>query len=251
MHLLFIDESGTPPKPNVGGQRYFVVGGIIIPEAVWLRLRDLLHGMKVRRHIRGEFKWRHFSPNNSEQANPMRNLGQADRNSIREEIYHIICSERAAKTLAAVCSISAAYAMSSVNTQNDVYNLTYKAITERFQYYLQDVSSDTGRKEYGLIIGDHRGSGDDKNLRAHHQMLLYSTAGHTSRYTNLVEGLLLQSSNLSIGIQLADMVAGAVWRKYERNDHYCYDLVDPSFRRRPSGDVDGYGIIKVPLRGWV
>lgn len=250
MHLLFVDESGTPPKPDREGQRYFVVGGIIIPETIWLRMRDLLHDMKVRRHIRGEFKWRYFAPSNMDPANPMRHLDQVARNLIREEIYRIICADRAVKTIAAVCSIPTAYAMQSVNTQNDVYHLTYKTITERFQYYLQDVSRETGRKEYGVIVGDHRGSQDDKSLRAHHQMLLYSAALNTSKYSNLVEGLFLQPSNLSIGIQLADMVAGAVWRKYERDDSHCYDLVESSLRRSPQGVVDGYGIVKVPRAGW-
>tara|TARA_R110002110_G_scaffold157158_1_gene352977 strand:+ start:489 stop:1244 length:756 start_codon:yes stop_codon:yes gene_type:complete len=250
MHILFVDESGTPPHPGTDGQKYFVVGGIIIPETIWLRLRDNLHGMKIRRHIRGEFKWRYFSPNNVELSNPMRHCDRETRNSIREEIYRIICSDRAVKTIAAICSVPAAYELPSVTTQNDVYQLTYKTITERFQYHLQDVTRESGRKEYGLIIGDHRGSKDDKSLRAHHQKLIYSSAGNTSKYENLIEGLLLQPSHLSIGIQLADMVAGAVWRKYEREDEYSYNLMSSSLRCRQDGRVDGYGIIKVPMRNW-
>jgi hypothetical protein len=115
---------------------------------------------------------------------------------------------------------------------------------------LQDLSKEIGRPEYGIIISDHRGSEDDKRLRTHHQKLLYSSAEFVSTYKNLAESLFFQHSNLSIGIQFADMVAGAIWRKYERNDDRWFGSIEPSLRRSPTGDVAGYGIIKVPKRDW-
>jgi hypothetical protein len=79
MHILFVDEAGTPPKPGQQYPRYFVVGGIIVPENVWHRIRDAMLGLKIRRRIRGEFKWRYFSPDNDDQKNPMRKLDQTRR----------------------------------------------------------------------------------------------------------------------------------------------------------------------------
>jgi len=251
MHILFADESGTPPHPGQVNQRYFVIGGVIVPENVWHRLRDALLGMKIRRKLRGELKWRFFSPNNDDARNPMRALDQGVRDEIRTEIYGMIAKEKSVKTLAAVCSIEAAYRMTSVTDQQGIYNLSYKVLTERFQYYLQDQTRETGTPAYGLIICDHRGKGDDKRLRAHHQMLVHSTAAFTSKYENLIESVLLQPSNLSIGIQFADMVAGAVWRRCERNDDRWYMVMRESLRRGPAGQVEGYGIIKVPKVGWV
>ena len=251
MHILFVDESGTPPKPGKQYPRYFVVGGIIIPENVWHRIRDAMLGLKTRLRIRGELKWRYFSPNNDDSQNPMRKLDQNSRNNIRAELYRIICAENSVKTIASVCSPSAAYQMPSIVEPDDKYHLTYKTVSERFQYYLQDLSSVVGRKEFGIIVGDHRGTQDDKRLRRHHQMLLHSSAEFTSTYDHLIEGLFLEPSNLSVGIQLADMVSGAVWRKYERNDDRWAQAVEPSIRRGPSGQLLGYGIIKTPKRGWV
>ncbi|MHB1220303.1 MAG: DUF3800 domain-containing protein [Alphaproteobacteria bacterium] len=106
---------------------------------------------------------------------------------------------------------AAAYEMDSINTQEDLYHGTYKPITERFQYYLQDESRLVGTKQFGIVVADHRGNQDDKRLRGHHQKLLHSTGGFTSEYKNLIEGLFLEPSNLSMGVQLADLVAGAVW----------------------------------------
>lgn len=100
------------------------------------------------------------------------------------------------------------------------------------------------------MVADHRGVGDDKRLRAHHEMLLHSTSNYTSQYKSLVEGLFVQPSNLSVGIQLADMVAGAVWRKFERQDERFYELVKPSFRKNKAGSEVGHGVVKFPTRGF-
>jgi hypothetical protein len=191
--------------------------------------------MKIRRKIRGELKWRFFSPDNDDARNPMRALTQEVRDDIRTEIYGILGAEKSVKTIAAVCSIEATYKMASVNDQQDIYNLAYKVLTERFQYYLQDLSRETERTAYGIIICDHRGKGDDKSLRAHHQMLVHSTAAFTSKYPNLIESVVLQPSNLSIGIQFADLVAGAVWRKFERDDDRWFAMMQPSLSRSQAG----------------
>src|SRR5262249_23528873 len=238
-------------KPQTLHPRYFVVGAIAVPESLWHRLRDAIFGMKIRRRIRGEFKWRYFAPGNDDPGNPMRRLDQAGRDQVRTEIYKIIAGERGIKTMAAICSAAAAYRMPSVTSQDDLYHLTYKTVTERFQYYLQDLSSEQGDMVRGIVVADHRGAGDDKRLRQHHQKLLYSTSQYTSKYTHLVESLFSQKSELSIGVQLADMVAGAVWRKFERGDERWFAMIEPTLRRDARGNVTGYGLIKVPRTGWV
>jgi len=100
------------------------------------------------------------------------------------------------------------------------------------------------------VVADHRGVEDDQRFRLHHQKLLYSSAEFISRYRNLVESLFVQPSNLSVGIQLADMVAGAVWRKFERGDDRWYGLLEPSLRRSSTGVLEGYGLVKSPKQGW-
>ena len=251
MYLLFMDESGTPPKPGKQYPRYFVMSGVIIPEGSWRDVRDDLLGMKIRRGVRGEIKWRHFAPDNDEPKNPMRRQTQPERDSIREEMFGIVCKPQYDITsISAVCSAEAAYNIASVTGQDDIYHLTYKVVTERFQYFLQGRST-RAHTEFGIIVCDHRGSGEDKRLRAHHQMLVHATGGFTSDYKNMIESLFLQPSHQSIGIQLADIVAGAVWRNYERNDDRFFKMAEPSFRKSRAGQILGYGIVKVPKLGWI
>jgi hypothetical protein len=177
-------------------------------------------------------------------------MDHAAKNLVRKDLIKIITSEASIRTLACVCSAAAAYEMPGNNTQENIYHGTFKPVTERFQYYLQDLSRAVGANQLGIVVADHRGNQDDKRLRSHHQKLLHSTADYISKYRNLVEGLFLEPSNLSIGIQLADLVAGSVWRKFERGDNTWHDLIEPSIRRSPAGHVDGHGVIKYPKRNW-
>src|ERR1035437_130759 len=105
MHIFFLDESGTPPHPTKLRDKYFVVGGIVIPDGVWGMVRDSLQGMKVRRRISGELKWRYFASANDDPQNPMREMDQVQRNEIRAEIYQIICGTKSIKAMACVCCI--------------------------------------------------------------------------------------------------------------------------------------------------
>lgn len=245
-----MDESGTPPRPGQEEPKYFVVGGIIIPMPTWQALRDGIQGLKIRLRLRGELKWRYFSPTNEDARNPMRGMPHELRNRIRDELYQTICTHRSVKTLACVVSCTAAYRMASVNSPADIYHLAYKGVTERFQYHLQDLSREVGTKQLGLVVSDHRGRDDDKVLRGVHQKLLHSRGEFISSYDNFVEGLFLTPSHHSIGIQLADIVAGAVWRYFERDDERCFEALRPSLRTDRKGSIDGYGLIKSPKAGW-
>ncbi len=250
MQMFFIDESGTPPQSVPCRDRYFVIGGLVIPDGVWHKLRGLVQGMKIRRHLDGELKWRYFSPANSDQTNPMRVLNQEKRNEIRTELYSIICSVKSIKAMACVASIEASFALPSCGCSEDLYHYTYKPLSERFQYYLQDLTRIVGRTETGIIIADHRGTRADNRLRTAHEQLLRRRGNFGSNYDNLIESLFFQPSDLSLGVQLADMVAGAVWRKFEKGDDTFYRQVEPAIRKSPSGAVDGFGVMKFPKSGW-
>jgi hypothetical protein len=250
VHIFFIDESGTPPSPGKGKDKYFVIGGLVIPDSVWHGIRDLVVGMKIRRGLRGEIKWRYFAPGNHDPANPMLGRAERERNDIREELYQIICSVKSVKSIACVTCVESAYKMGSIADRDDLYHFTYKPLSERFQYYLQDLSRTVGRMECGIVVADHRGAKDDERFRGAHERLLNQRTVWTSQYENMVESLFFQPSNVGIGVQLADMVAGAVWRKFEKGDERWYRALEPSLRKAPNGTVDGYGIVKFPKGTW-
>ena len=87
MYLLFVDESGTPPKLEWLGLSYFVIAGLVIPEDRWHGMRDKLDGLKRASAYRGEVKWRFFAPNNNDADNPMLGWEQVNRNLFREKVF--------------------------------------------------------------------------------------------------------------------------------------------------------------------
>jgi hypothetical protein len=251
VHILFVDESGTPPKSPKPDQKYFVMAGLIIPEEVWHDIHAKFEGMKRTFKIYGEIKWRYFAPGNTDEKNPMREMSQALRDMIRARIYQIITRHKSVKCIGCVTSISAAFQYPGIQSADDLYHLTYKAISERFQYYLQDLSKTVGRKESGIVICDPRLACKDDLLRTHHnKMLAGQRQRATARYLNLIETLFFVPSDLSMGIQLADMVAGAIWLKYARDNDKWYQWVEPAIRKGPAGQVEGFGIVKLPKKNW-
>ena len=250
MHLCFVDESGTPAKPGRDWPRFFVFGGVIIPEERWHGIRDKFVGLKRQKQYRGEVKWRYFAPANDDITNPMRDWDQDRRNDFRSSVFSIITGTKSIRLICGVCDAPLAYNLANVNDQEDIYFRTYKVVTERFQYFLQDVTIASGHETNGIIVGDHRNGPEDNRFRLQHDRLVRETGKYTSSYRNFIEGIFLSPSNMSVGIQLADMVAGAVWRFHEHSDGHWLDVIRQSFRMRSDGKIDGYGLMRFPKAGW-
>ncbi|MCB1434572.1 MAG: DUF3800 domain-containing protein [Alphaproteobacteria bacterium] len=250
MHLCFVDESGTPAKPGQQRPQYFVIAGLIIPEERWHGISQKLMGLKRQWKFFGELKWRYFAPQNDDHDNPMLGWDRTRRDEFRANVFNIVTGDRSVNIVAGVTQAFAAYQLSNVTSQSDIYFRTYKVVTERFQYLLQDISRASGRKANGIIVADHRGRGDDEIMRMQHQRLVEQDHMFTSTYGNLIEGLFLTPSHLSVGVQLSDMVAGAIGRKFESGDETWYQEIVPSLRKSSAGKVDGFGIARFPKNGW-
>lgn len=249
MYLCFIDESGSPPKRNKRDPRpYFVIAGVIMHEAQWHGIDEELKRLKgkVEYAVRGEIKWRYFGAGNDDDDNSVKHLTQAQKDAFRREFYSIISSRKSIKTIACVTSVASAYEQAYVHDEEDLYMYTYKAVSERFQYYLQDQTRLIGQQQLGIVVADHRGKSQDDSLRKGHRGLVDRDSLFTSKYDNYVETLFLTPSHLSVGIQFADMVAGAVGRKFNSKDETFYAAVEPTFRRSPAGKIEGFGLARFP-----
>ena len=60
------------------------------------------------------------------------------------------------RLISVITSFRVAYKTSSIKTDDDLYEATYKPATERFQYYLQDLERETGVRDCGIVVCDHR-----------------------------------------------------------------------------------------------
>lgn len=253
MHLCFIDESGSPPKPNrIGKRTHFVIAGVIMHEAQWAGVASEVRTLcsKPAFNVRGEIKWRYFGPENTDDDNSVGHLKQEQRDAFRRELFGILAKRKSIKIVACVCHCEVAYKQKFIQTDEDIYQYTYKPVSERFQYYLQDTSRVVGEKQNGIIVADHRGTKQDNLLRRHHHSLVEENSMFVSTYANYIETVFLTPSHLSIGIQLADMVAGAIGRFANTGDRTYFDLIEGSLRARPDGNYNGFGLVKFPNKGW-
>ncbi|MCM1266101.1 MAG: DUF3800 domain-containing protein [Candidatus Gastranaerophilales bacterium] len=245
MHLFFLDESGTVVPQKRNHTTYFVIGGIIIPEIHWHEIFKKLRDLKRQYNIISEIKWRYFSPNNKDDGNGLQHLSFEQKNEVRNKLYEIITSYKSIKIISTVTNIESAYNLPNINNQDDLYWYSYKQAVERFQYYLQDLSRESGADFNGLVIIDNRLSCDDNRLRSLHHNLLITNHEGATKFNNLIEGLFIAPSHLSVGIQFADLVAGAIFRKYEKDDNRYFDKIKGSIRNK-DGNISGYGIVKFP-----
>jgi len=148
-----------------------------------------------------------------------------------------------------IVDTSAAYDLSYIKSPDDLYWYSYKQITERFQYYLQDISKISGYPINEIIVCDHRAPNEDRRLQELHAKLLIDNNHTSSRYSRLIEGLFIAPSHFSIGIQLADMVAGATLRWSKNDDTRFFDQIKSTFRKSEKEETEGYGLIYFPKTG--
>ena len=250
MHMLFIDESGSPPEADkVAQQPFFVLGGVVIPEDIWAKMAGDLARLKSQFGIKRELKWRYFAPDRGGKPHALSHLSAEKKEALRSQLYDIIKRYKAVRLICVVTQTARAYQLGYINTGDDLYWYSYKQLTERFQYYLQDLERVVGQKLNGIVVCDHRGPKDDERLRELHHKLMVGQSGVISTYGNMVEGLFIAPSHLSVGIQFADMVAGAVFRAFKTDDKRFFNQILESFRTSPQGKVDGFGLVKFP-KGW-
>jgi hypothetical protein len=226
------------------------MAGVVMHEAQWHGVATEFRTLLKNFGIRGEIKWRYFGLHNDDPDNSVAALDESARDEVRRKLYEIITARKSIKIIACVTSAAAAYQLDYVHDADDLYLYTYKTLTERFQYYLQDLSRTVGDKQLGMVVADHRGKTQDDLLRKRHAALVAEKGVFTSKYANYVEIVFLTPSHYSVGIQLADMVAGAIGRQYNTGDDRFATLIRGSFRTSASGKVEGFGLVKFPKGNW-
>lgn len=248
VHLLFVDESGTAPTPSQAADNpVFVMGGLVIPEHVWPKLKSDFDDVKKTFDVVGEIKWRFFSaPRKGSKSTSLSHLDEVRKEELRTRLLGLITKYPTIKLIAVVVDTRAAYRRPHVKTSDDLYHDAFKALTERFQYYLQDLERLLDTNVHGMIVCDNRNNDQDHRLKEFHQSLLSGTERYTATYANLIEGLFIAASHHSLGTQFADLVAGAVFRAEARDDHRFVQQLRSVFRTSQAGRIEGFGVVRIP-----
>ncbi len=218
MYLLYVDESGSVSDP---AQRYFVLAGIAVfeREPHWIE-QDLteialrfdvhepdrieLHGSPMRS---GKGKWRHT---------PLATREQAISDSLIIGIR-----QRFPKNVRLFGAV--------LDKQNfagqDVVQVAFEQISSRFDQFLGRLHKQ-GNTQRGLMVFDKCAT----ERRIQTLAREFKRTGHTFGLTrNFAEIPVFVDSDASRLIQLADLVAYAMFRHFEHDDSKFYDIISHCF----------------------
>ncbi len=219
MHLLYLDESGHLDDPN---QRYFVLAGVSVFERCghWIE-QDLnniarrfsahdphsveLHGSPMRS---GRDGWK---------AHPL-----VDRLAAIKDALRVGVAERPRKDV----RLFGAVVKKSSLPGEDPVEYAFEQMASRFDLFLKRLHAKHHDTQRGIIILDK--SSTERRIQTMAREFKYS--GHTWGKTKCyAEVPLFLDSRASRLIQLADLVAFALYRFHESRDNSFYDVIKHCF----------------------
>ncbi len=222
MHLLYVDDSGSVGNAS---ETHFILGGVAIFE------RGIYHVIKALDDVVAGFGLggnpHDIELHGNEMYNGRSNPWSSVKRSVREQMIkaalNVIVTQRSAIRLFGVAVNKAHIA------PQDPVEYAFEEICNRFNLYLRRSNNREGRSgqgQRGLVIMDE----------SHHEQPLQALARHFrvngTRWGSLksmAEVPLFVDSKASRAIQLADLVAYALWRKYESQDGRFFDSTIPFF----------------------
>lgn len=219
MRLLYLDDSGSLQKQE---DRYIVLAGYTVNErrTHWIekQLNDILlelsplyyHGMEFHgTQMRGgRAQWH--------------KIGQAMGCQALKDALSVVTQQRDIRLFAAVVD------RHCENSADEMYHILFEQISVRFDKYLSRINRRQKIKERGIMILDKAKGELDTQLLA----LKFKHEGHRwERLKNMAEVPLFLDSKSSRLIQLADLIAFAVYRFYQHADNAYYNIIRDHFDR--------------------
>ncbi len=222
MHLLYVDDSGSVGNTK---ETHFVLGGVAVFERgiyhVINALDDVVNGFGLGGSAH-EIEL-HGNEMYNGRDDPWRSLKRPDREEMVKAALRVIAAQKSAVRLFGVAVNKAQIA------PRDPVEYAFEEICNRFNLYLRrsnNRESSPAKTQRGLVIMDE----------SHHEQPLQALARHFritgtrwGALRNMAEVPLFVDSRASRLVQLADLVAYALWRKYEHQDGRFFDLLIPYF----------------------
>ncbi len=214
MHVLYLDGSGSVKNP---GEDYFILAGIVVFERTIYHLiteadkfvaslglghpDDIeLHGSAIARG--GERPWK--------------GVVRSERLQVVENGLSVLSNSHRSVRAFAVAVHKRAL------SPRDPVEYAFEEICNRFNMLLARLYKQSGEKHRGLVVMD----------KSHYEETLQGLARdfrvrgtRWGQLRNLAEVPLFVDSRASRLVQVADLLAWAVWRRYEHNDTRYFDRI--------------------------
>lgn len=222
MYLLYVDGSGSVKNPN---EKHFVLGGVSVFERqifhLIKRMDEFVESLDLGSPEEIEL---HASVIANGREKPWKGIPREMRSQVIETALEIVRESHRSVCLFAVAVHKAQRA------PNDPVEYAFEEICNRFNLQLNRIYHRSGRREEGK----HRGLVvmDKSSYESALQSLARTFRVRGTRWGklhNLAEVPLFVDSQASRIIQIADLVAWAVWRRYEHQDTRYFDKIVSRF----------------------
>jgi hypothetical protein len=218
MHLLYLDESGTSTDPE---EEYFVLAGVSVFERKAHFIEQDLNEIARR-----------FDPYNPHEVelhgSPMRGGKKFWRRFERDVRFRAL--EDALEVVRThyprgIRLFGGAVRKTSIPDQDPVEHL-FEQLCNRFDRFLGRLYQKHDDKQRGIILLDK--SSTERRIQTLARDFKHS--GHTwGRTRNYAEVPVFLDSEASRLIQLADLVAHALYRHHEKKDNHLFSIISGCF----------------------
>lgn len=217
MQLLYIDESGGAIHGD--DQQYYVLGAVSVYEKRPYYLNNELDALCQELFPLTPDVELHASAIYNGNGEPWASLPRNSRIDILKRVYAYIADQ-------SVCLFGVAMHKASFKSINPIQR-TCEELSGHFDAALARLEADKGReKQLGLMIFD-----ESNHARTLHVLLSqYRTTGaRFGRVKHIAEVPMFADSKLTRVLQIADFVAYAIFRRYERGDSSFLDMIIHKF----------------------
>jgi hypothetical protein len=214
VYLLYVDESGNPDGAE---DKYFVLGGIATEEVRPYWLSEDVNALEQKYFPGGEKVEFHAQTITAYAEEPWHSMDSKKRTAVLEDLCRIISDTGPKVTLFGV-------ALDKVTNQEPVAR-AFEEICYRFDIFLKRVNAQ-GKTERGLIIFDKsRYETRLQTLLSHYR----NTGARFGKVRNFADVPFFADSKSTRLLQLADLVAYAIFRRYERSQTWLLDKLINKF----------------------
>lgn len=249
MYFFYIDESGsrdpsigTPEKPK---DHLYVLVAVGLFERQWRPFDHEIARQKLaltrRLHRHGEQR---FELADCEvKSNWLRNAKErAERSSFlnalsdeeRERLVAAYIDQLATRKAVIMAAVVDKRHLHDHVTQEILHKKAYEFLLERIENFMREYHD----KHQALIVMDDTSKQLNRAVAMKHAY--FQRAGNQNlKFPHIVEYPFFTASELSAGVQLADLLAYNVYRAFrdEDLDYSYFDMLLPNFYRRKSGQV--------------
>lgn len=219
MHLLYLDESGSVADPAQG---HFVLAGVAVFERKTHWIEESLNTVAAR-----------FSADDPHavelHGSPMRSGSDGWRNHPREDRLRAIEDALRlgiVKNVGKGVRLFGAVVKKTALVGVDPVEHAFEQLTSRFDLFLKRLYAKHNDPQRGLMLFDKSST----EIRIQTLAREFKFAGHRWGQTkNYAEVPVFLDSKASRLIQLADLVAFALYRHHEAGDSRFFDIIKPCF----------------------